>query len=127
MPNLEVRVLLAANENGPSLDFYDESQKPRLSMDMLSDHIRISLISRDQKVRADLSEQEGGASLSLGDGVVLTSHADEPTLSLTDENGFKSVIGRIGLETARTGEESRTSAASVTLFGKDAKVIWRAP
>jgi hypothetical protein len=37
------------------------------------------------------------------------------------------VVGVTGLQTVDTGESHTTSAAAVTLFGKDGKVLWRAP
>ena len=39
----------------------------------------------------------------------------------------KTVIGSIDLETPRTGETHKTSAASVVLFDKDKQVVWQAP
>jgi hypothetical protein len=36
-------------------------------------------------------------------------------------------VGVTGLETPARGENHTTSAAVVTLFGKDRTVIWRAP
>jgi hypothetical protein len=56
-------------------------------------------------------------------GVILNQNS----LSVTDVQGFKSVVGVTGLETPATGETHTTSAAAVTLFGKDRKVIWQAP
>jgi hypothetical protein len=50
-----------------------------------------------------------------------------PSLSLSDAVGFKSVLGSAELETVRTGETHQTSAASLAMFDKDGKVIWRAP
>lgn len=50
-----------------------------------------------------------------------------PSLEITDEAGFQTTIGNAELETARTGESHKTSAASVILFDKDKKVLWKAP
>ena len=55
------------------------------------------------------------------------SAVTEPTLQITDEAGFMSVIGSADLQTPRTGEAHKTSAASLVLFGKDGKVLWSAP
>jgi hypothetical protein len=51
----------------------------------------------------------------------------QDTFSVTDAQGFKAVVGVTETETIKTGESHTTSAAAVTLFGKDGKVIWRAP
>jgi hypothetical protein len=50
-----------------------------------------------------------------------------PAVTITDEQGFSQVLGSASLQTTRTGEQHRTSAASLTLFGKDGKVLWSAP
>ena len=48
-------------------------------------------------------------------------------LSILDDEGFETRIGAIDLVTPRTGETHKTSAASVVLFDKDKKVLWKAP
>jgi hypothetical protein len=53
--------------------------------------------------------------------------ADAPSLALTDGEGYRTKIGSIDLTTTRTGESHKTSAASLVMFGKDGKIIWRAP
>jgi len=50
-----------------------------------------------------------------------------PGLWLEDAQQFKAVVGVTETEVINTGESRTTSAAAVTLFGKDGKVIWRAP
>ena len=50
-----------------------------------------------------------------------------PGLWLEDAQQFQAVVGVTELETITTGESHKTSAAAVTLFGKDRKVIWSAP
>ena len=50
-----------------------------------------------------------------------------PSITIFDKEGFSAVLGSGPLETERTGETSRTSAASLILFGKDFKALWRAP
>ena len=44
-------------------------------------------------------------------------------MSLTDREGFQTIVGSNRLETTRTGETHKTSAASVVLFDKDKKVL----
>jgi hypothetical protein len=58
---------------------------------------------------------------------IWVSVMDDPELRLTDESGFSAAMGSVDLETARSGEKHKTSAASLVLLGKDGKAIWRAP
>jgi hypothetical protein len=49
-------------------------------------------------------------------------------LEVSDDEGFKAGLGvEKNLVTMRTGETHQTSAASLVLFDKDKKVIWKAP
>jgi hypothetical protein len=57
----------------------------------------------------------------------LIMNGDVPGIEMEDKDGFQTVIGRTQTETTRTGETHQTSAASVILFGKDKKVLWKAP
>jgi hypothetical protein len=50
-----------------------------------------------------------------------------PVIEVIDAEGFAAHIGSSDLLTSRTGATSKTSAAAVTLFGKDGKVLWSAP
>jgi hypothetical protein len=50
-----------------------------------------------------------------------------PSISVTDSDGFQSQMGASDLVTVRTGTTSKTSAASLVLFGKDKKVLWSTP
>ena len=52
---------------------------------------------------------------------------DTPTITITDDEGFKAVLGITDTVNTRTGTTNQTSAASLILFGKDKKVIWSAP
>lgn len=80
-------------------------------------------------------EKAQGAALSLysqsptnlGRRVVLTSTVDGPSLTLSDDQGFRSIVGSVSQRESRTGTSSRTSAASVVLFDKDGNSIWSAP
>jgi hypothetical protein len=58
---------------------------------------------------------------------IAISAVDDPVVRVTDESGFSAAMGSADLETTRTGEKHKTSAASLVLFGKDGKVLWSAP
>ena len=89
----------------------------------------------DGKTRADFRGMADGAELSLyGQNsanstkqVYLSSGGDGPSLTVSDDRGFKSVIGSVSLSIPTAGGSSRTSAASLVLFDKDGKVIWNVP
>jgi len=59
--------------------------------------------------------------------VWLSAEESGPTLGIRDDDGFEAALGCADLVTRDTGEKHRTSAASLTLFGKDGKVLWSAP
>jgi hypothetical protein len=63
----------------------------------------------------------------MSDGGSLLLYGQNPALTLTDAQGFKTIVGSVSLAAPSTGASSRTSAASVVLFGKDGKSIWSAP
>jgi hypothetical protein len=58
-------------------------------------------------------------------GVSIDSNG--PHLSLSDIEGFETSIGITDLVTPHTGESHKTSAASLVMFDKEKKVLWRAP
>jgi len=73
-----------------------------------------------------------GADLSMHDSlgnpsVLLLTSQGEPSLTLNDKAGFSAVLGSADLVAPKTGRKESTSAASVTLFGKDKNVLWSAP
>jgi hypothetical protein len=64
---------------------------------------------------------------SGSDRAQLSISDNGPLLKLADSAGFSSAVGTVDLVTTRTGEQHKTSAASLVLFGKDGKVLWSAP
>lgn len=62
----------------------------------------------------------------VGD-IMLSMAGGEPSIDFGDTNGFHSFLGVTDTITTRTGEQHQTSAASITLEGKDRKVLWSAP
>jgi hypothetical protein len=61
------------------------------------------------------------------DGGSLLLYGRNPALTLTDAQGFKTIVGSATLATPSTGASSRTSAASIALFDKEDKLIWSVP
>jgi hypothetical protein len=145
-----LRGLWTLDDLGPALELYDAAGKPgaRLSVDAIGADLR--LYSRAGEPRATLSAIGLGSALwlsgtaefpraALGDSSFdplgkndkVTAYLQVgplgPSFQLQDAQQFKAVVGVTGLQTIATGESHTTSAAAVTLFGKDGKVIWRAP
>ncbi len=50
-----------------------------------------------------------------------------PLINVSDAEGFEAHIGSSDLVTSKSGLTSKTSAASLVLFGKENKVLWSAP
>ena len=86
----------------------------------------LDLYGEDPTASADLSVQSSGPSLTLShsDGYITL---DQTSVELSDKQGFQTRIGSSALQTLRTGETHKTSAASLVMFGKDGKVLWSAP
>lgn len=107
----EIRAILGVELDGdPYLSFWDAD-----------DHLRIGLGVWTKEPALNIFDSKGNRRLSLYGSV------DGPSIEVTDAAGFKAVVGTTDLQTDRTGEAHRTSAASVVMLGKDGKVIWRAP
>src|SRR5215469_5782062 len=87
------------------------------------------------KTRAWLKTSPTGLpSLTLWDEndhlrAMLGTDADgSPSLLLNDEKEHsRAVLGNVGLENTKTGSTENTGPSSLVLFGKDRRVIWRAP
>lgn len=83
-----------------------------------------------------LSSEEGFGEFPAGPFLILNSagvnarievDAGMPSLTVSDNEGFQTTVGTELLETTRTGETHKTSAASVVLFDKEKNVLWKAP
>lgn len=76
-----------------------------------------------------------GSNASDGDGPMLflaqnkngRTEVGVASIHVHDSDGFHAFLGKTGTENTKTGATTATSAASLTLFGKDGKVIWQAP
>ena len=100
------RAALAVTAAGPGLGLLDTAGFPRVGLAVTADGPVLSFLTAAGKRRAVLREG---------------------SLRLEDAQQFRAVVGVTETETTKTGESRTTSAAAVTLFGKDGKVIWRAP
>lgn len=61
--------------------------------------------------------------------VMLSMAQEEPSITIRDTQGFSATLGAADTVTTATGEQQKSTAASLKLFGpgKDGRVIWSAP
>jgi hypothetical protein len=133
--NGRVRAELSMGGTGPSLKFRDESGSALVTLS-LNDAAPAGpfLLLSDPQHGATLSMSvlaSAGSQLSLtGERADIQAHIgvtpDGTTLALSDQNGFMTNIGN-GVQSSKGGQIKKTSAASITLFNKDRKVLWSAP
>ena len=133
--NGRVRAELAMSGEGPSLKFRDQGGAALVTLSLLdSAPGGPLLLLSDGQHRASLSMSVAsgqGSQLSLmGERADIQAHIgvtpDGTEMELTDKDGFTASIGN-GVKAAKNGQVKNTSAGSITLFGKDRKVLWSAP
>jgi hypothetical protein len=133
--NGRVRAELAMSGTGPSLKLRDQSGSALVTVS-LNDSAPsgpILLLSDPQHHGGlSMSVLEGaGSQLSLtGERPDIQAHIavapDGTSLTLSDQDGFTASMGG-GMQPSKSGQVKKTSAASITLFNKDRKVLWAAP
>ena len=133
--NGKIRAELSMAATGPTFKLLDESGAPliRLSLNDSSPQGPMMLLSDPQHHAGfSLSVFEGmGSQLSLvgarPDIQARMAVAPEGTsLEMSDADGFTTSIGN-GMQASKGKQPKKTTAASVTLYGKDRKVLWSAP
>jgi hypothetical protein len=78
-------------------------------------------------VTADGPDEVSFNMFNDGGGSFKVDVSNNPSVEIRDKEGFQASLGSTNLITERTGEARTTSAASLTLFGKDRKILWKAP
>ena len=133
--NGRVRAELYMDGEGPSLKFLDQngSSLVGLSLRDAAPSGPFLLLSDPQHhASASISVSSGeGSQLSLiGERADIQAHIgvtpDGTAVDLSDKDGFTTSIGN-GVQAGKNGQVKKTSAASVTLYNKDRKVLWTAP
>ena len=133
--NGKIRAELSMAATGPTFKLLDENGAPemRLSLNDSSPQGPVMLLSDPQHHAGfSLSVFEGmGSQLSLvgarPDIQARMAVAPEGTsLEMSDADGFTTSIGD-GIQASKGKQQKKTTAASVTLYGKDRKVLWSAP
>lgn len=133
--NGRVRAELAMSGTGPSLKLRDQSGTPLITLSLNDDPpAGPFLLLSDPQHTAGLSIsilQGAGSQLTMtGERADIQAHIgvtpDGTTFALSDKDGFTTNIGS-GVQPAKGGQIKKTSAASITLFNKDRKVLWTTP
>lgn len=91
----------------------------------------VLLSDPDHKAGLSMSVQQGaGSQLSLTGDQNAQVHVgvtkDGTTLELFDQDGASASIGN-GIKVSKSGKAQPTSAAAISLYNKDRKVLWSAP
>jgi hypothetical protein len=137
MESCEKQAQLYVSKNVLGLTFYEGGGNPmvreqgkgnglRAGLSVINGVPGLNLFGKDPKEQASLDFEAPGPRLFLSDASG-TVDLEKGNFEISDKQGFRTTIGSTELETPRTGETHKTSAASVVLFDKDSKVLWSAP
>jgi hypothetical protein len=132
--NGKPQVAVSAPSDGPALNMLDVKGKQQVSLNVTKIGPTFDMHDPDSKAGFTLwvASSGGGPDFSMYDSagklcVDLVTPQGEPSLKLEDKEGFSAILGSTDLLAPTTGRKDSTSAASITLFGKDKKVLWSAP
>lgn len=134
-PAGHVRAELSMSGTGPSFKLRDQSGSALVTVS-LNDSAPggpfVLLSDPQHHAGLSMSVLEGaGSQLTLtGERPEVQAHigvaSDGTSLQLSDQDGFSANIGN-GVQTTKSGQTKKTTAASIALFNKDRKVLWTAP
>jgi hypothetical protein len=133
--NGKIRAELSMAGTGPALKLLDESGTPLMTLSLNDGNPQGPLmLFSDPQHHAGVSVsvlQGMGSQLSLvgarPDIQARMEVAPEGTsLEMSDADGFATSIGN-GMQSSKGKQPKKTTAASVTLYGKDRKVLWSTP
>jgi hypothetical protein len=133
--NGHVRAELAMDGEGPSLKLRDPSGAALVSVSLRDvapsgPFLVLSDPQHHSSLSMSVANGEGSQLSMIGERADIQAHIgvtpDGTAMELSDKDGFTTSIGN-GVQAAKNGQVKKTSAASVTLFNKDRKVLWSAP
>ncbi len=134
-PNGKVRAELAMSGTGPALKLRDASGSALVTIslnDAAPGGPFVLLSDPQHKAGVTLSvlENAGSQLLLTGDRPDIQAHIgvaqDGTSMQLADAEGFSTNIGN-NVQTGKNGQAKKTTAASITLYNKDRKVLWSTP
>ncbi len=131
----KVRAELSMAGTGPTFKLRDESGLPLVTLslnDGAPQGPMMLLADRQHHASVSVSVLEGmGSQLSLmGERPDIQARMavtpDGTSLEMSDSEGFTTSIGN-GMQAGKGKQPKKTTAASVTLYGKDRKLLWSTP
>ena len=129
--NGKTRIALWAREIGGSVSVFDNQEKVRGSLYSTPDTALMSLSDPQQGTvllgAASVMLSDAKLSQDFGDTPVTESFLEPGTLTVSDAQGYKAVLGINETVTTRTGQTHKTSASALVMYDKGKKVIWQAP
>jgi len=134
-PNGKVRAELSMSGTGPALKLRDASGSALVTIslnDAAPGGPFVLLSDPQHKAGVTLSvlENAGSQLLLTGERPDVQAHIgvaqDGTSLQLADAEGFSANIGN-NVQTGKNGQAKKTTAASITLYNKDRKVLWSTP
>ena len=133
--NGKVRAELSMTGTGPGLKLRDESGTALVTLSLNDDNPRGPLLLMSDP------QHHAGFSVSVlnGNGSQLSLSGERPDIQarmavaptgtsfeMSDADGFTTSIGN-GLQAGKGKQPKQTTAASITLYGKDRKLLWSTP
>jgi hypothetical protein len=134
-PNGKVRAELAMSGTGPALKLRDASGSALVTIslnDAAPGGPFVLLSDPQHKAGVTLSvlENAGSQLLLTGERPDIQAHIgvaqDGTSIQVSDADGFSANIGN-NTQTGKNGQAKKTTAASITLYNKDRKVLWSQP
>jgi len=103
---------------------FDTRGKDRISLAMKGERPAIQLLSDQGNVRTAVGQE---AIVLFGNSKDEYNTITSDRVSIRDATASTATLGVTETVNPGTGKETRTSASTLTLFGKDGKILWRAP
>lgn len=129
--NGSIRGWLGVIGKGSELTLGNTNAQPMMGLMVSTDASDLHFFgSHNSGMTLGVNSSDPSISMVGGDGrgeAGITIAKDGPGLTLQDGKGFSTVVGSTQVESPGVGGLQNTSAASIVLFGKDRKVIWKAP
>jgi hypothetical protein len=122
----EIRAGISVQNGNPGIELFNESGKPRVSIEAGKTGEFILLGDTAGK-ESSMLWNSGVSILGKAGSFRLELGEEGPSLDLKDNEGYSTTLGRTDLIALGSGRKERTPAASLVLFGKDRKVLWSAP
>ena len=118
-------------KEGSELTLGNSNAQPMMSLRVSADSGDLHFYG-SRRSGMNLGVNSGNPSISIADAegqgsAGLTFGKTGPSLRLADGEGFSTVVGTSQIEKPGEGQAQYSSAASVVLYDKNRKILWKAP